>query len=144
MAYLASRSAGIRKTDGLLVRAGELCTIIKTSYLSPFFPLMLGFELWRYLRPQLQIGNRSVQPRYNRLSLRLLRRAAFGLPLMLPAKGWAQGDRISTSIQTSAKTSETSADVLKREERQRILGVVPNFNTVETSDGGPSPDRSST
>ena len=34
-------------------------------------------------------------------------------------------------------TSETSAEVLKREERQRILGVVPNFNTVESSDGVP-------
>ena len=91
MAFLASRSAGICKTDGLLARAGELCGIIRASYLSPFFPLVLGFELWRYLRQQLQIGDRSVQTRHNRLRLRLLRRAAFGLTLMLPAKGWAQG-----------------------------------------------------
>jgi hypothetical protein len=32
----------------------------------------------------------------------------------------------------------TSADVLKQEERQRILGVVPNFNTVESSAAVPS------
>ena len=36
------------------------------------------------------------------------------------------------------KTGVTSADVLKQEERQRILGVVPNFNTVESSAGVPS------
>jgi hypothetical protein len=137
MGFLASHSAGIRKTDGLLARAGEVCGIIRASYLSPFFPLMLGFELWRYLRQQLQIGDRSVQTMQNRMRLRLLRRAAFGLTLMLPAKGWAQGDGISASPQTPAMTSETSAEVLKREERQRILGVVPNFNTVESSDGVP-------
>jgi hypothetical protein len=138
MAFLAFRWAGIRKTDGWLARAGELCAIIRISYLSPSFPFMLGFELWQYLRQQLQIGDRSGQNRYGRLSLRLLRRAAFGVALMLPARGWAQGDGKLASAQTSAKTSETSADVLKREERQRILGVVPNFNTVESSDGVPS------
>jgi hypothetical protein len=57
--------------------------------------------------------------------------------LMLPAKGWAQGDGTPASPQAPAKTSETSAEVLKREERQRILGVVPNFNTVESSDQVP-------
>jgi hypothetical protein len=135
MAFLASRSVGICKRDGLLARAGELCGIVRASYLSPFFPLALGFELWRYLRQQLQIGDRSVQTGYHRLSLRLLRGAAFSVTLMLPAKGWAQGDGMLASPQTPAKTSETSAEVLKREERQRILGVVPNFNTVESSDG---------
>jgi hypothetical protein len=35
------------------------------------------------------------------------------------------------------KANVTSADVLKQEERQRILGVVPNFNTVESSAGVP-------
>jgi hypothetical protein len=138
MAFLASCSAGVRKTDGLLARAGELWGILRASYLSPFFPLVLGFELWRYFRPQLQTGDRSVPTRCNRSSLRLLRGAAFGVTLMLPAKGWAQGDGTPASAQTPAKTSETSADVLKREERQRILGVVPNVNTVESSDGVPS------
>jgi hypothetical protein len=38
----------------------------------------------------------------------------------------------------TVKTGVTSADVLKQEERQRILGVVPNFNTVESSAGVPS------
>ena len=120
MGFLASHSAGIRKTDGLLARAGEVCGIIRASYLSPFFPLMLGFELWRYLQQQLQINDRSVQTRQNRMRLRLLRRAAFGLTLMLPAKGWAQGDGMLPGPQTPAKTSETSEEVLKREERQRF------------------------
>jgi hypothetical protein len=139
MSCPASPFAGIRKTDRLLARAGELCAIIGGSYLSPFFPFMLGFELWHYLLRQLQIGDRSTQTKHYSFSVRLVRRAAFGVTLMLPATGWAQGDAdaISASAQTSAKTSETAADVLKREERQRILGVVPNFNTVESSDRVP-------
>ncbi len=60
MAIFASRSARIPKTDGLLARAGELCGIVGASYLSPFFPFVLGFALWRYLRPQLQTGDRPV------------------------------------------------------------------------------------
>jgi hypothetical protein len=123
MAFPASRFVGIRKTDGLLARVGELCGIIRASYLSPFFPLTLGFELWRYLRPQLQIGDRAVQTRLTRLSLRLLRGAALSVTFMLPVKGWAQGDGKLASAPTPAKTSETSAEVLKREERQRILGA---------------------
>jgi hypothetical protein len=39
---------------------------------------------------------------------------------------------------TTVKTGVSSADVLKQEERQRILGVVPNFNTVDSSAGVPS------
>jgi hypothetical protein len=106
MAFPASHSMVIRKTDGLLARVGELCGIIRASYLSPFFPLSLSFELWRYLRPRLQTGSLT---RNNRLSLRLLRGAAFGVTLTLPAKGWAQADG------TPARTSETAAEVLKRE-----------------------------
>ena len=66
MAILASHTARIPKTDGLLARAGELCGMIGASYLSPFFPFVLGFALWRYLRPQLQTGDRSVLTRNNR------------------------------------------------------------------------------
>jgi hypothetical protein len=54
MAFPVSHSVGIRKTDGLLARVGELCGMIRASYLSPFFPLALSFEVWRYLRPRLQ------------------------------------------------------------------------------------------
>ena len=39
---------------------------------------------------------------------------------------------------TTVKPGVTSKDMLKQEERQRILGVMPNFNTVETSAGVPS------
>jgi hypothetical protein len=39
---------------------------------------------------------------------------------------------------TTVKPGVTPEDMLKQEERQRILGVVPNFNTVETSAGVPS------
>ena len=99
--------------------------------------------------------------------LRLVRAAAFAVTLMLPAEGWAQiqvaPGLLSMSVtfdpqqgnaaaqqdgtssgngplfpQATVKTGVTSADVLKQEERQRILGVVPNFNTVESSAGVPS------
>ena len=180
MAHFASRSAGIRKFDGLLVPAAELCGIVRASYLSPSFPFLLCVELWQYLRRQLQKGNPS-SPSGNSHGgcfketsstagfpslLRLLRAAAFALTLMLPAEGWAQvqvapglqplfatpdpqqgnaaaQDGASSGNgplfpQATVKTSATSADVLKQEERQRILGVVPNFNTVESSAGVPS------
>ncbi len=87
--------------------------------------------------------------------------------LLLPAEGWAQVQAVpevsslpaapvsqqgNTSAQQdgkpsgngplfprgTVKTGVSSADVLKQEERQRILGVVPNFNTVESSAGVPS------
>ena len=42
----------------------------------------------------------------------------------------AQTEKPATAIKPAAPTS---AEVLRREERQRILGVVPNFNTVESA-----------
>jgi hypothetical protein len=60
MAFPAFHSVGIRKTDGLLTRVGELCGMLKASYLGPFFPLALIFELWAYLRLRLQTGDRSL------------------------------------------------------------------------------------
>jgi hypothetical protein len=104
MASLASRSVGKSKFDGLLVRAAELCAIVRRSYLSPSFPFLLCFELWQYFRLQLP-KRRSSWPgkiqspvaqegdlKYCRFSctLRLLRGAAFAITLMLPVKGWAQ------------------------------------------------------
>jgi hypothetical protein len=100
-------------------------------------------------------------------TLRLLRGAAFAVTLMLPIEGWAQGkvapgasDLPSAPVsqpgnapaqqdgmpsgngpifpRTRVKPGATSADMLKQEERQRILGVMPNFNTIETSTGVPS------
>jgi hypothetical protein len=100
-------------------------------------------------------------------ALRLVRGAAFTVILMLPAEGRAQAkaapevppvpaapvpqqgnapaqqDGTSSGYgaifpRTKVKTGVTSQDVLKQEERQRILGVVPNFNTVESSAGVPS------
>jgi len=97
-------------------------------------------------------------------ALRVLRGVAFSITLMLPADGWAQGTASSANLvfpdapdaqqsegappqattsstgsapplQTSAKPTETTADMLKKEEHQRILGVVPNFNTVDSADG---------
>ena len=53
MASLPSRSVGINKLDGLLVPAAELCAIVRVSYLSPSFPLLLCFGLWQYLRQRL-------------------------------------------------------------------------------------------
>ena len=165
MATFATRSAGIRKFDGFIVTACELCRIVRASYLSPSFPFVLGFELWHYLWRQLQKGasGTSHRPRCKGTSstaglpsaLRLVRAAAFVITLMLPAEGRAQvpdpqpenapaqQDNTSSSNgplfpPAKVKTGVTSADVLKQEERQRILGVVPNFNTVESSAGVPS------
>jgi hypothetical protein len=176
MASRAFRSVGIRKFDGLLAPAAELCRMVRASYLSPFFPFFLCFELWQYLRPRLAKGSpsdlagRGRRPRRKEISntagspsiLRLLRGAAFAVTLMLPAEGWAQvqvapegsplpaapvplqGNAVAPQEgngplfpRSTVKTGVTSEDVLKQEERQRILGVVPNFNTVEMSAGVP-------
>jgi hypothetical protein len=56
MASRASCSVGIRKFDGLLAPAAELCRIVRASYLSPSFPFFLCFELWQYLRRQLSMA----------------------------------------------------------------------------------------
>jgi hypothetical protein len=104
MASFASRLAGIRKFDGLLVAAAEFCGIVRASYLSPSFPFLLCFELWQYLRRHLQKINpsrprgNSHRPRWKQTSstarfpslLRLVRATAFAVTLMLPAEGWAQ------------------------------------------------------
>jgi hypothetical protein len=135
MSFFACRSVGICNFDGLPAHWAELCGI-----------------------------DHSGPARYGRLSssLRLLRGIAFTATLMLPCKGWGQvpvaapaapvsqqdnaapqQDGTSSGNgplfpQATVKTGVTSADVLKQEERQRILGVVPNFNTVESSAGVPS------
>lgn len=165
MALRPSRPVDTPKFDGLLLSAAELCGIVRASYLSPSFPLLLCLELWQYLRRQVpKSGHRPARPRS---TLRLLRGLAIAVTLMLPAEGWAQlqappgvsplpaapipqqGNAATQQDGTSSgngplfprttvKTGVTSADVLKQEERQRILGVVPNFNTVESSAGVPS------
>ena len=98
MAFAASHPVRIRKADGLLARAGELYGIIGASYLSPFFPFVLGLALWRYLRLRLR-SDRFELSRCNRVGLRLVRGAAFGVTLMLPAEGWAQSDAMPASPQ---------------------------------------------
>ena len=174
-------SLGIRKFDGLLVPAAELCAIVRASYLGPSFPVLLCFALWQYLRRRLQKRALSGPARPSRLPRRkntsrtagfsstlcLLRGAALTVTLMLPVEGWAQvqvaqGDSDLPAApvtqpgnapaqpngmpsangpifpRTTVKPGVTSADMLKQEERQRILGVMPNFNTVESSAGVPS------
>jgi hypothetical protein len=172
MASLASRSVGISKFDGLLVPAAELCAIVRASYLSSSFPLLLCFELWQYVRRRLSKGEPNRRAGRKETSstagfpstLRLLRGAALAVTLMLPVEAWAQ-DQVAPGTsalpaapvlqpenapaqqngmpsangpifpRTTVKPSVTSADMLKQEERQRILGVMPNFNTVEASTG---------
>ena len=159
MASLASRSVDKSKFDGLLVRAAELCAIVRTSYLSPSFPFLLCFELWQYLRRQLPKGDHPDPARFSRpprrkessstagfpCTLRLLRGTAFAVTLMLPVKGWAQVQAtpgvsasptapVSPARQdgmpsgngpifprTTVKPGVTPYDMLKQEERQRIL-----------------------
>ncbi len=148
MASRASRSVGISKFDGLLVPAAELCRIVRAADLNPSFPFFLCFELWQYLRRRLPRHGRRPRGRQipgtigSPSTLRLLRGAALAVTLMLPAEGWAQQDGTSSGNgplfpRTTVKTGVASEDVLKQEERQRILGVVPNFNTVEMSAGVP-------
>jgi hypothetical protein len=173
MLSFASRSVGKSKFDGLLVRAVELCAIVRTSYLSPSFPFLLCFELWQYLRRQLPKGDHPGPEKFSRplrrkessstagftRTFRLLRGTAFAVTLMLPVKGWAQvqatpGVSATPAApvppvpqdgmpsgngpifpRTTVKPGVTPDDMLKQEERQRILGVMPNFNTVEASAG---------
>ena len=91
MSSCASRSVGIRKFNGLLVLAAELCGIVRASYLSPSFPFFLCFELWQYLRSTRhgRRPSRKVTPG-SPSTLPLLRAAALAVMLMLPAEGWAQ------------------------------------------------------
>ena len=178
MASLASRSVGISKFNGLLVAAAELCAIVRASYLSPSFPLLLCFALWQYLRRRLPKNDpEKIMRRPGRKKTlttatfpstqRLLRRAALAVSLMMPVEGWAQvpaapgtsalpaapvsqpgnaspqQDGMPSGTgpifpRTTVKPGVTPEAMLKQEEHQRILGVVPNFNTVETSGGVPS------
>jgi hypothetical protein len=64
-------------------------------------------------------------------------------PDLRPGNASAQQDGMPSANgpifpRTAVKPGVTSADMLKQEEHQRILGVMPNFNTVETSTGVPS------
>ena len=175
MASLASRSAGISKFDSLLVPAAELCGMVRAFYLSPSFPFLLCFKLWKYLSRQLPrsssscLGSRCRRSESSRKvafrsALRLVRAGAFVVTLMLPAVGWAQvpaAPPLSAAPvpsqgnaspkqdgmpsgngpifpRTRVKAGVTSEDMLKQEEHQRILGVVPNFNTVQSSAGAAS------
>lgn len=50
----------------------------------------------------------------------------------------APADQSSQKLPNATKpAAQTSDEVLRREEHQRILGVVPNFNTVENADNVP-------
>jgi hypothetical protein len=66
MASFASRLAGIRKFDGLLVPAAELCGMVRAFYLSPSLPFLLCFKLWKYLSQQLPKGNPSYSVGHSR------------------------------------------------------------------------------
>jgi hypothetical protein len=98
---------------------------------------------------------------YFSADLRFLRVTAFAMTLLLPADGWADSVVVAPALPdapmaqqgatapaqaapagndpivappASAKPTETTAEMLKKEEHQRILGVVPNFNTVDNAD----------
>jgi len=125
MARLASRSMGVLKIEAFLVSVGEICAIVSSSYLTPSFPFLLCVQMWHYFRRALSNDDHSA-PSFPWV-VRLVRGVAVALTLMLPFQGWSQDP-----------VTMTSAEVLKQEEHQRILGVVPNFNTVESSAGVPS------
>jgi hypothetical protein len=148
MASLASRPAGIRNFDGLLLFAVELSGIVAASYLNPSFPLLLCFELWQYLR-RLPQGNHCGPAAYGRRlptkqtaitagfpsGLHLLQATAFAVTLMLPAEGWAQAAPVSQSGATRPDaTSNSYGAIFPRTN----VKTVPNINTVETAGGVPS------
>src|SRR5579884_267756 len=71
-------------------------------------------------------------------------------PVEAHAQGTSQTETVATAAslpdapgaqqtQTPASKSpqDQAAEELKREEKQRILGVVPNFNTVNSGDAAP-------
>jgi hypothetical protein len=58
-------------------------------------------------------------------------------PQQTPASQPAATQPSQQTQPTAPPKTETSAEVLKREEKQRILGVVPNFNMVESADNVP-------
>ncbi len=101
----------------------------------------------------------AAQPKRLQSCWRILRASAIAITLMVFAGGWAQekasllpdapvsqqSDAVSLHAAASsdtgaapqappAKPAETTAEMLNKEEHQRIMGVVPNFNTVESSD----------
>jgi hypothetical protein len=64
-------------------------------------------------------------------------------PVPQPENAPAQPDGMPSAngpifTRTAVKPGVTSAKMLRQEEHQRILGVMPNFNTVEASAGVPS------
>lgn len=109
------------------------------------------FERWR--------RQEALRARFT-AGARVSRGLALATALLLPAAGWAQTQANlvdltfpdtpvapqseaapaqaaaasrspAASAQAPAKPKETTAEMLKKEEHQRILGVVPNFNTVD-------------
>ena len=126
---------GIRKTGGLLVRAGELCTIIRISYLSPFFPFVLGVELWRYIQRLIQPSDRSMQTPRLCSSLRL-----FEEPLWRDVD--AAGKRMAQVDPSMAILKRLQKQVRPRRRcssanKASVFQACANFNTVESSAGAP-------
>jgi hypothetical protein len=122
MARLGFRPTGTPQFKGLPVAAVDRCTIVKSSFrfcLLCLLPLILmTFSSGRAQTP--------AQPD----------------PAPLPTSPAPQppantGAKVPLFPRGTAKSGVSSADVLKQEEHQRILGVVPNFNTVESSAGVP-------
>jgi hypothetical protein len=96
---MASRSMEIRKIDGLLVAAVELCAIVRASCLSPSLPFFLCFGLWQYLWRALPRWKETASTARLPSIVRLVRAAAFAATLMLPSEGWAQ-DPVARAVAT--------------------------------------------
>ena len=123
--------------QGLLAFAPLRCALVRDSCFTP--------NLRRGLAPSIA---------------RVVRAAVLPLILVAPSNGSAQNPAQpaavslpappvpqpgqNTSVKDplfprgTANSGVSSADVLKQEEHQRILGVMPNFNTVESSADVPS------
>src|SRR6201996_1164377 len=127
MVSLASRSADILNSQGLLKAGVDRCAIGRASRFRPFLRVVAVALLLTLMAPSKGSAQNPAPPP----------------DVSLPPSPAPQADG-DTSVKVplfprgTANSSVSSADVLRQEEHQRILGVVPNFNTVESSAGVPS------
>jgi hypothetical protein len=137
MARFAFRPAGILNFQGLLMVALDRCAILRASCFRPSTACLIPRLVPRFvlgaalplilIAPSNGVAQDSPQP------------TAVSLPpAPAPQSDGDSSVKVPLFPRGTANSGVSSADVLKQEEHQRILGVVPNFNTVESSAGVPS------
>jgi hypothetical protein len=124
MVSLASRPAGILNSQGWLAVALDRFTTVKASCFRSFLLVLAAALPLILVTPSQGLAQNPAQP-----------------PAVSSPSPQSDGDpsvKVPLFPRGTTNSGVSSADVLKQEEHQRILGVVPNFNTVESSAGVPS------